>query len=69
MKKQSMWLRIIVLMLSLCMLVSVFAACATEDEDSTDGATSGGDESSGDQIITEEEFENSDFSKTVYYFK
>lgn len=56
MKKQSMWLRIIVLMLSLCMLVSVFAACATEDEDGTDGATSG-DESSGDQIATEEEFE------------
>ena len=40
MKKQSMWLRIIVLMLSLCMLVSVFAACATEDDD-TDGAASG----------------------------
>jgi hypothetical protein len=53
MKKQSLWLRILVLALALSMLVSAFAACAAEEEPAP--ATSG--ENTVESINTEPEVE------------
>ena len=48
MKKQSLWIRLLGLTLALIMTVSVFAACATEDEEgSADASQSEVDGSEG----------------------
>ena len=58
MKKQSLWLRILVLALALAMLVSTFAACATEEDDG-DGGTATSEEagSTGNGSNTVEDIE------------
>jgi hypothetical protein len=53
MKKQSMWLRILVLALALCMMVSVFAACATDEEDESLADGSENNDSTGTEFAGE----------------
>ncbi|MBQ8439456.1 MAG: hypothetical protein IJX19_02230, partial [Clostridia bacterium] len=46
--------RLLALLLMLCMLVSVFAACATEDEEGSNNATEDGTEAPTLETPTEE---------------
>ena len=58
MKQQSLWLRLLVLAMALCMLVSVFAACGTEDDGSgaagSDETEAEGGESTLPDVETDE---------------
>jgi hypothetical protein len=55
MKKQSLWLRLLVLALALSMLVSAFVACGTEDD--VEGTSSTEEDTAGGSVNTEIEVE------------
>ena len=57
MKQQSLWLRLLVLAMALCMLVSVFAACATEDDGSEGDSTTASEDNGNGGDATEPEGE------------
>ena len=68
MKKQALWVRLLVLALALAMMVSVFAACTDEEDDgSVDDQTDteGTDDGTQPVVFVEDDLENLNFGTTL----